>query len=385
MKRSTLPPQKMNPTREKAGKDTPTLPTNAQADRLPDVIVANLNRNFTGVTATLHNVVPNQLALNNSMAVYGPNLGLGEPHVSFSEMMRYGRTPPKNKPFRIWHARRNTDLWRGLFFRDVMNMPLKILFTSAAQRRHSLIPRLLLNRADAYIATTEKAASHLKQTDAVIPHGIDLALFSPPENKILAWQHIAETRGWPGKYAIGQLGRIRAQKGTDIFVDALIKILPRFPDAVGVITGTAKPKEKAYKDRMLAKISAANLQDRIIWTGQLSIEELHAVQRALSLFVAAARREEFGLTPAEALACGTPVICSDTGAFASMAIPGRTGTLIPTNKTEPLIQAMTYYLDNPELMAAMSANCREHAEQQFDAKREATDINKLYEQLWSQA
>lgn len=353
-----------------------------------DVIIANLNKNFTGITATLHNVVPHQLNEMN-LAVYGPPLNLGEAHITVKEMLKTGRSKPKEKPFRIWHARRNTDLWRGVFYRDLLKMPLKILFTSAAQRKHSIIPRWLLSQADAIIATTEKAARHLDRVDAVIPHGIDLSAFSPPENKIKAWQSLAEEFQWPkpaqnAKYAIGQLGRIRPQKGTDIFVDALIQVLPKYPDAVGVITGTAMPKDKHYKDRLISRIAAADLSDRIIWTGQLSFMDITRIQQSLSIFVAAARREEFGLTPAEALACGTPIICSNTGAFDLMVKEGETGHLLMENTPIHLASRINTLLQAPEKLQFMQAACRKHAINYFSAQREAAAINEVYRRLWQQ-
>ncbi len=353
---------------------------------LPDVIIANLNQHFTGITATLHNVVPHQLNSVN-LAIYGPTLGLNEPQVTATDLLTGGRKPPKGKPFRIWHARRNTDLWRGIFYRDIAKLPLKILFTSAAQRRHSAVPRWLINQADAVIATTDLAAHFLKRTVAVIPHGIDLHTFHPPDNKEQLWQKIAKERGWPdqsGLIKIGQLGRIRPQKGTDLFVDALIALLPKHPNAIGVITGTAMPKEHNYKQRMMKKLAHAGLTDRVIWTGQLSFQALCQVQQSLDLFVAAARREEFGLTPAEALACGTPIICTDTGAFPMMVIEDKTGHLVPKENHQALVNAMADYLQNPEQLKSQAADCRAHAEAVFSAEREARAINAVYEQLWNQ-
>lgn len=352
---------------------------------LANVIIANLNKHFTGVTATLHNVVPHQLN-QVSLSVYGPSLNLGETAATPATLLKEGHNAPKDKPFRIWHARRNTDLWRGIFYRDLLRMPIRILFTSAAQRRHSALPRWLISKADAVIATTELAASFLDPVTAVIPHGINLSAFTPPDDKITAWQTLAAEKGWPAqtKYAIGQLGRIRPQKGTDLFVDALIQVLPAHPDAIGIITGTAMPKERKYKQRMVDKIARAGLTDRVIWTGQLPLEDLVRVQQALSLFVAAPRREEFGLTPAEALACGTPIICSDTGAFSMMALQGKTGDLIPLNDSTLLAQRMQHYLATPDIMTNMKPACRQHAEKVFSSQREAEAICQVYESMWAQ-
>ena len=84
-----------------------------------DVIVANLNHFFTGVTATLENLYPLQ-EKKVSLGLHGYNISCETQKVSLLDILRYGRTPPKDKPFRIYHARRAVDLRRGLFLRDCL-------------------------------------------------------------------------------------------------------------------------------------------------------------------------------------------------------------------------------------------------------------------------
>ena len=48
----------------------------------------------------------------------------------------------------------------------------------------------------------------------------------------------------PGRYAIGCFGRVRAQKGTDVFVDAMCRLLPNYPDFTAVIVGAVTPDQQ---------------------------------------------------------------------------------------------------------------------------------------------
>ena len=72
----------------------------------------------------------------------------------------------------IWHARRNNEMIAGVLLR-ALGWPLKLVFTSAAQRHHTWITRWLIRRMDAIIATNEISASFLKREATVIPHGVD--------------------------------------------------------------------------------------------------------------------------------------------------------------------------------------------------------------------
>src|SRR6185437_7342694 len=72
----------------------------------------------------------------------------------------------------IWHARRNNEMIVGVLLR-ALGWPLKLLFTSAAQRHHSWTTRWLIRRMDAIIATSAISASFLKREATVVMHGVD--------------------------------------------------------------------------------------------------------------------------------------------------------------------------------------------------------------------
>src|SRR5207342_3073993 len=104
----------------------------------------------------------------------------------------------------IWHARRNNEMIAGVLLRW-LGWPLKLVFTSAAQRHHSWITRWLMGRMDAIIATNEVSASFLRGPATVIAHGVDTDRYAPPPNRAAAFTEAA----LPGRYAIGCFGRVR--------------------------------------------------------------------------------------------------------------------------------------------------------------------------------
>ena len=75
----------------------------------------------------------------------------------------------------------------------------------------------------------------------MIPHGVDTDRLRAAADRAAAF---AES-GLPGRYAIGCFGRVRAQKGSDVFVDAMCRLLPRYPDFTAVMVGAITPEQTA--------------------------------------------------------------------------------------------------------------------------------------------
>ena len=114
----------------------------------------------------------------------------------------------------------------GIFMRDILRMKLRLVFTSAAQRDHKPFTKWLIRRMNAVIATSGRSGSFLQVPHDVIMHGVDLERFHPPVDLADAFS----ASGLPGKYAVGCFGRVRHSKGTDPFVDAMIALLPKYPE-----------------------------------------------------------------------------------------------------------------------------------------------------------
>ena len=260
-----------------------------------------------------------------------------------------------------------------------MRLPIRVVFTSAAQHRHSWFPRWLISKMDAVIATTAKAAALVPNTSAVIPHGIDLDQFHPPADKLLAWQE----SGLPGKFGIGNFGRVRPNKGTDVFVESMIASLPAFPHATAVVTGLAAPEHQAFQANLKLRIANAGLSERIIFLGELPFAEVKSWMQRCLVAVACPRYEPFGLTPFEAAACGCALVCSRTGAFEELVLEGENGLLVAPGSVDDLQQAITRMLGNLNATASMGEAARESVVARFAVSREADQIADVYKRIWN--
>src|SRR6202051_1627484 len=165
---------------------------NNSADSL-QLIVPNLHRRYSGVTATNRMVAP-KLAQLFRAAWLGPDARDGMARMATADLLKLWR---RGAPL-IWHARRNNEMIIGVVLRS-LGWPLKLVFTSASQRHHTWITRWLIRRMDAIIATNDISASFLKVRATVIPHGVDTDAYAPPVDRAAA----LAASGLLGRYDIG--------------------------------------------------------------------------------------------------------------------------------------------------------------------------------------
>lgn len=343
----------------------------------PELFVTNFHRCFTGVSATANSVVSQQRN-QHPLRLVGDSLPLGPEPISLRQAFSLCRWPPQNRPFMIWHVRRNVEMLAALFARDVLQLPIRIVFTSAALRRHSFFPRWLISRMDAVIATLPAAAAFVPHVAAVVPHGIDVDRFTPAESRDRAWA----ATGYPGQYGIGIVGRIRPEKGTDIFIETMLRVLPQRPEYTALIIGCAKAPDARFERRLRAKIEDAGLEDRCLFIGEVSPDKMPELMRSLSLLVAPPRYEGYGMTPLEAMASGTAVIASDTGAFAEMILERECGHVVPVGDIESLVRSVLSVTKDPVQLAAMGRAARQRAVERFSIADEVGGIDQVYERLW---
>lgn len=338
------------------------------------VIAPNLKQRLSGVTSTIIQLVPLQ-ARSIGIATLGPGLPDHLPKLRWWQVPALLRRPSDGKP-RVWHARRNTEMLAGLILRDIFRAPLKLVFTSASQREHTGWTRFLIGRMDAVIATSRKTAAYLKVPNTVVLHGIDTERFRPPSDRA----GVARELGLdPAQLYVGCFGRVRRQKGTDLFVDAMIDLLPRHPQWSAVIAGRATAQHRAFEDALKDRVAGAGLGDRILFAGEH--RDIERWYRALSLFVAPQRWEGFGLTPLEAMACGSPVVAADVGAFSELLVDGATGAIVPADDLEAMTASIEKYMADPALVAASGGRARAHALERFQLSGEATRLVGIYDSL----
>ena len=340
----------------------------------PSIVVCNLHRRFTGISATIKSIVPHQRReLEIAIADIG-NLELGGEY-SIIDIAIMGFTNPDLGKFRVWHARRDIDMILGILLRDFFRQRWRVVFTSAANRRPGRALRWLINKMDAVIVTSEHNIQFLDWYSAIIQHGVDTEIFKP--GKI--YGKAAADLGSP---TIGFVGRIRPLKGTDLFVEAMIQIIREFPDCSAVLAGLCRPKFAEFENKLRDRIKRVNLEKRIVFLGEQKRTALVQLYRQMDICVTPSRVEGFGLVPLEALACGTPVVTSDTGAW-PLIVDSEVGGIARAGDLESLTEEIRLLLSDRIRLRKMRVAARQRVVMHYSIEGEANALNQFYRHLMS--
>lgn len=343
-----------------------------------ELILGNSNANFSGVTSTMLQTLDIQ---RNLMAVRvlsqhhleDPALATG-----FWDIVRHCRTLLPDGRWRIFHARRNNEMIQALILRDVFGVKIKVVFTSTAQRRHSKLTRWLMSKMDAVISTCEAAASYLTfKPAAIIPHGIRVNHFHPPEDRKRLWHSL----GYGGEFGIGIFGRVREQKGVHHFVSACIEVLPINPRFNAIIVGAISSGNQAFVSAQRKRIRAAGLENRVIFVGEQPFERIPLLFRSVSLVAALSNNEGFGLTALEAMASGAAVLATDAGAWKEVVRQNIDGCVVPADDGAAISKQLQLMLAQPKRLQEMGESGRQRVESYYTVEREARELCDFFRTL----
>tara|TARA_R110002020_G_scaffold67179_3_gene176298 strand:+ start:219 stop:1259 length:1041 start_codon:yes stop_codon:yes gene_type:complete len=335
------------------------------------VIAPNFKRRLSGVTSTVVRLVPIQ-ARDIGIVATGPVLPAHVPQIPLWRLLFLPR-----KTTRVWHARRNVEMIGGLALKYLLRKRLKLLFTSASQRKQTGLTRWLIRQMDAVVATSDKTAAYLERPATVIMHGIDLDGYAPATDR----SALRGKLGLPDALLAGCYGRIRHQKGTDAFVEAMLPVMEKHATLHALVMGRATDKHSGYLDTLKARVADhPAIAARVHFLPEVPVEQMADWYRVLDLYVAPQRWEGFGLTPIEAMACGVPVIATRVGAFEQI-VTQDTGALVPPDDIPALSTAIAEALSTSDTLENWAQNTRLRVTEHFSITREAAELVTLYNKL----
>ena len=349
-------------------------------ERLPaledvEIVIPNLKRRYSGGTAVNRTIAP--LIARRCNAVWlGPDRPDGISGLKLKDLLRMRRVHPRRHRVRVWHARRNSEMLVGLLLK-LFGWRFALIFNSAGQRKHSIYTDFLIDRMDEVIATSDASASFLRGPATVIHHGVDIETYRPPDDRLAAFA----ATGLPGRYGIGTFGRVRRQKGTDLFVEAMCRVLPKYPDFTAVVVGYVSVDNLPFVEKLKQRIAAAGLVERIRLLGELPIDEVPRWYQRISIYVFASRVEGFGLTMLEAMAAGAAVVATRAGAAETVIADGEDGVLAPVGDADALAAALEPLMREPARLTDMGSKARAKVVADFNRDREADQIVALYRRL----
>lgn len=176
------------------------------------------------------------------------------------------------------------------------------------------------------------------------------------------------------------VGRLLPWKGQDIFLEALRKLVQKFPELHGLIVGGDSSADEEYLTRLKAQAASLGIQSHVHFLGWQ--EEMEAVYAASDLVVHASKRPEpFGLVILEAMFAGKPVIATKGGGVNDLVVDNRTGCLIEPGSVDQLATAIERLIKNPVLAGRLAARAEHHAKSNFTIEKNASRIAVIYREL----
>jgi glycosyltransferase involved in cell wall biosynthesis len=217
---------------------------------------------------------------------------------------------------------------------------------------------------------------------SVIPCGFDKGEFWPI-TKPFARRALSFASSEP---LLLSVGRLTPRKGLDNLIRGLARL--SFEQGIRarlVIVGgnsdLADPALTPEIARLQALAAEEGVADRVLFTGRRSREFLKLYYSAADLFVTTPWYEPFGITPLEAMACGTPVIGADVGGIRFSVMNGVTGFLVPPNDPAVLAARAAELLRDPQRMKEMGRSGIQRVHAQFTWPKVARSISVFYEQV----
>lgn len=138
------------------------------------------------------------------------------------------------------------------------------------------------------------------------------------------------------------------------------------------------------QDELLAildSIDSRNIIHQIVLTGYVVNTDLPAIYSQCSLFLYPSLRESFGIPMLEAMACGTPVITSNTSSMPEVA--GDAALIIDPFKPAEITDAMTELMENQALRDQLISKGLARAEH-FSWRQMAVEVKSLYEDVYKE-
>lgn len=182
----------------------------------------------------------------------------------------------------------------------------------------------------------------------------------------------------PDTPLVGIVARLHRVKGHRVFLCAAREVLARRPGVRFLVVG-AGPERQSLE----ALTQELGIAGAVRFTG--FVENIAALMGMLDLLVVASYWEGFGLTAAEALGMGIPVISTKAGGLGEVVRHGETGLLVAPGNAGELANAILWMLDHPEEARMMAARGCEMVRQEFTVEKMARFTMQVYRKVLAQA
>ena len=287
---------------------------------------------------------------------------------------------------KVVHCHKSSDLRLSALLKCLMP-DLNVLYTDhVGGRRPKKNPyhRFAYGKVDRVLsisqATHQRNISNLpvpRENVICLPHGVNINTYRPcHEAEAIGAKR--EVLGVPkGAVVIGLPGRVTPGKGQDIWVKALLELAPVLDFYALSIGGTdyASGGTESFYTELQAMIAGTPLAEKITFLGHRN--DLTEILPVLDMVCIPSENEAFGLTIIESMACGMPIIGSNTGSLPEL-VDSTSGVLVGPHDVSAWAAAIDAMVRDDARREAMGRAARARVEQYFSNKQHVKRLIELY-------
>ncbi|MBA3258532.1 MAG: glycosyltransferase family 4 protein [Gemmatimonadales bacterium] len=211
----------------------------------------------------------------------------------------------------------------------------------------------------------------------VVPLGADHEFFRPG----------LDTRGVRERYGLGEgrwlmsVARLTRHKGIDTALRALASLRDRYPDLRYAVVGQGEEREWLEQEAR-----ALGVADRVRFLTDVPDGDLPALYNTAEIYLGVSRLMEqrvegFGISLAEASACGIPVVAGRSGGIPEGVRDGETGLLVDAERPEAVAAALRRLLDDGGLRRRLGGAGRRAVEEYYNWDRVAGDLVRIGQEV----
>jgi glycosyltransferase involved in cell wall biosynthesis len=242
---------------------------------------------------------------------------------------------------------------------------------------HTALIWLMTPLADRLIANSQHAARRLRRWFVprsrvmAIPNGIDCARFDSRPDLDEKRRELGLGDDGP---LIGMVARLWAQKDHATLIEAVARLLARYPRLVLLVIGDGplRTQIKALANRLLPPGRC-----RMLGRRRDTVELYHL----LDVAVLSTHYEGMPNVVMEAMASRRPVVATAVDGCAELIEDGVTGLLVPRRDPRALAEAIARVLDDNALAARLSEAGRRHMREEYSLEQLSERHERLYTEL----
>lgn len=273
---------------------------------------------------------------------------------------------------------------QGKVKRVVATVSENIPFNQEWYPRQKALKKFALKNLDHILAISSLSKQAMliegypEEKVTVVPHGLDLNRFQPGKKN---WPLAKEIGLQANDLVVLTVGRqVKEKGGTDLLLALAALARRKMAKNLKLVLVGGGPE----REHLVNLGRRLGISRRLIFQESLPYKKMPEWYRLADIFVLPSKptpvwQEQFGMVLLEAMACGVPVVATKSGAIAETV--GEAGILVSPNSWPELAGALKKLILDEKLRQSLSKKGRRRVENQFERRKIAQKIEKIYQKV----